>query len=93
MKTIIQKLTILVTIYFCRANVLYVKPTTSASESCLHSNESSFKTLEEYAKNSTVELDNKDNLTMILLRGVHTLTEESCTLWDQKTSRHLDRLW
>ena len=69
-------LKLILTLCPCRANYFYIKPTTAGSENCHHNSEWSCKTLDDYADNSTIELDNKNNVTMIFLPGEHNLTKE-----------------
>ena len=59
-------------------SILYVQPNSTAV--CPPSTVGwPCRTLDEYALNSTHELDNKDNVTMIFLPGAHNLTENLLT--------------
>ena len=58
-----------------KANIYYVKP--NSTSACPPSTVGwPCKTLDEYALNSTQDLDNMDNVTMLYLPGVHNLTRK-----------------
>ena len=68
---------ILVACSVCDLNILHVKPTSNLELSgCLCVSDWPCKTLDEFVDNSTVYLNNNDNLTMIFLPGQHDLTKK-----------------
>ena len=70
---------LLVTFCLCNLNILNIKPTSQSSPelpSCYCISEWPCKTPDEFADNSTVYLNNKDDLIMIFLPGEHNLTKE-----------------
>ena len=68
---------LLVTFCLCNFNILNIKPTSSPElPSCYCISEWPCKTLDEFTDNSTVYLNNKDNLIMIFFPGEHNLTKE-----------------
>ena len=68
---------ILVACSVCDLNILHVKPTSNLELSgCLCVSDWPCKTLDEFIDNSTVYLNNKDNLTMVFLPGQHSLSKQ-----------------
>ena len=67
---------ILVTRGLCNFNILHIKPTSNPElPDCSCNSDWPCKTLDEFTDNSTVYLNNNDNLMMVFLPGEHSLTK------------------